>query len=278
MKRNNYKYSNNQDVYQRGSNYKKESKYRGKNTNKIRDINDYFNFIENKSNQTSQNFPNDIGKKSDLNFEDGNNLKFYNVNKKDTKKKIRNGNEEKKDFNESSKEIKNVKKVFISYVQLKEIHNKDDNDIMQFFMKFKDLSKAFNNTKFTKDMIDLMVELLVKVSTINSGPAITTLNQIMVNTSFISLMKKRLEDIDFKQSDYLNFLYNVTVLSDKLIDKFSDDQKRIKYSELSEYAELLQDLIDNNDINEDNDKELALKISGKMKEIKDKERHKKLCK
>jgi hypothetical protein len=245
MKRYYYKYSNNQDYYQRGSNYKRELKYKGKNMNKIKDIDDYFNLIETKSNQTNPNFPNDIGKKSDLNFEDGNNFKFYNVNKKDTKKKIRNGNEEKKDFNESSKEIKKVKKVFISYVQLKEIHNKGDNDIMQFFMKFKDLSEAFKNTKFTKEMIDLTVELLVKVSTINSGPAITTLNQIMVNTSFISLMKKRLEDEDFKQSDYLNFLYNVAVLSDKLLDKFSDEQKRIKYNELSEYAELLQDLIDN---------------------------------
>ena len=229
MKRNYYKYSNNQDVNKRGYNNKRELKYRGKNMNKIKDIDDYFNLIETEQNKTNPNFPDNIGKKSDLNFEDGNNFKFYNANKKGTKKKIRNGDEEKKNPNESSKDIKKVKKVFISYVQLKEMHNKGDNDIMQFFMKFKDLSEAFKNTKFTKEMIDLTVELLVKVSTINSGPALTILNQIMVNTSFISLMKKRLEDEDFNQSDYLYFLYNVTVLSDKLIDKFSDEQKRIKY-------------------------------------------------
>lgn len=100
------------------------------------------------------------------------------------------------EFNKSNKENKSVKKVFISYTQLKEIIDKDDNEIMQFFMKFKDLPEVFKNTKFTKDMIDLMTELLSKMSMINSGPATTALNQIFINTNFLDIIRERLREND----------------------------------------------------------------------------------
>ena len=118
-------------------------------------------------------------------------------------------------------------------MQLIEIIDKDDNEIMQFFMKFKNLPDVFKNTKFTKDMIDLMTELLAKVSMINSGPSITTLNQILVNTNFIKLIKERLKEEEYKDSKYLKFLYNIALLSNKLIDKFNDDSKRIKRKKYS---------------------------------------------
>ena len=125
-------------------------------------------------------------------------------------------------------------------------------------------------------MIDLMTELLSRMSKINSGPAATSLNQILVNTNFLDLIKGRLKDEDYKSNQYLKFLYNVAVLSDKVIDKFADDTKRIKYNELSEYSDFLKDLIKNGQI--ENNLDLALKISDVMNDFKEKERHKKMNK
>jgi len=180
------------------------------------------------------------------------------------------------EFNKSNKEIKRVKKVFISYTQLKEIIDKDDNEIMQFFMKFKDLPEVFKNTKFTKDMIDLMTELLSKMSMINSGPATTALNQIFINTNFLVNIRERLREEDYMAENYLKFLYNVAQLGNKLIDKFTDDVKRIRFSELSEYSEFVKSLIKQDKIKEN--LELALKIIDIMDEFKEKENHKKMNK
>ena len=109
---------------------------------------------------------------------------------------------------------------------------------MQFFIKYKDIADVFQNTKFTKDMIDLMTEILAKISMINSGPAATLLNQIIVNSYFLNIIRQRISDEDYKNTQYLEFLYSVAKLSNKLIDKFDEDVKRIKYSELSEHSEL----------------------------------------
>ena len=276
--------------------YKKEyndNKY--KKQKKVNNIDDYFNLINDNKEKEEKNNDNyddncyDEGNNNEENNEE-NNYNIFSKNdeniykdKKRNKKKINHiknnddeNNFENHGFNKSNKEIGNIKKVFISYMQLIEIIDKDDNEIMQFFMKFKNLPDVFKNTKFTKDMIDLMTELLAKVSMINSGPSITTLNQILVNTNFIKLIKERLKEEEYKDSKYLKFLYNVALLSNKLIDKFTDDSKRIKYSELSEYSDIVQELINNGDL--ENDLELALKIMDIMKDFKEKEKHKKLSK
>ena len=55
---------------------------------------------------------------------------------------------------------------------------------MQFFMKYRDLTDIFKTTIFTKDMTDLITELLAKISRINSWPAAIVLNQILVIQNF----------------------------------------------------------------------------------------------
>ena len=45
-------------------------------------------------------------------------------------------------------------------------------------------------------MIDLMTELLSKMSMINSGPATTALNQIFINTNFLDIIRERLREND----------------------------------------------------------------------------------
>ena len=51
----------------------------------------------------------------------------------------------------------------ISYEILKELINKDENEIIQILSKYKDSSEIFeNNVNFIKEMTEIMVELLVK--------------------------------------------------------------------------------------------------------------------
>ena len=239
----------------------------------------YFNAINN----NEQNEGNSIKKNDDENIEQYN--EEYNVfavksNNKvfQEKKKYNKKSEEETNntdgFNKSDKGIKRVRKGYISYQQLLELVDKDDNEIMQFFIKFRDISDVVNNTKFKPDMIDLMTELLAKISNINSGPATTTLNQIFINTDFVNLIRNRLSEQNYKNLKYLEFLKNVAILSNKLIDKFTDDNKRIKYNELSEYSEVLQELINTDQIT--NNLQIALEILDIMNDFKEKERHKRM--
>ena len=288
--------NNNQNQYQNQGNYKKENKKK-KN---VKNIDDYFNRINEDKNQDNKKDDNYNNNRINQINDKKNNIKEYNDdenynrfpndqnniyqdekrNKKKGRKRSANKNNEENQkyegFNKSNKEFKNVKKIFFKYTQLLDIIDKDDNEIMQFFMKFRDLPEVFNNTIFKEDMLDLMTELLARVSTINSGPSSTTLNQILVNTNFIELIKKRLEEEDYKNTKYLKFLYNVALLNNKLIDKFTDDVKRLKYSELSQYSDIVQEYIKERKI--ENDLELALKITDIMNEYKEKEKHKRMNK
>ena len=252
------------------NNYQHEENYN--NENNVQ--NDYKNYSEQKYPKYQDN--------GDYNIFSNNNEENIYKGKKHNEKRsqIKNANkineDENKEFHKSNKELKNVKKVFISYTQLKEMIDKEDNEIMQFFIKFKDLPEAFNNTKFSRDMIDLMAELLSKISMINSGPATTTLNQIINNTDFLNKIKERLSEEDYMNEKYLKFLYSVAQLGNKLIDKFSDDVKRLRFSELSEYSEFVKNLVDNGNL--DNHLDLALKINDTMNEFKEKENHRKMNK
>ena len=292
---------NNQNQYQ-NQEYQYFEKPKNKKKKNINNLDDYFNYIDN-TNKDDNNkiniIENNINEKNnkrdkDNDYEDynifsnnnENNIyrgKKHNHNKK--KEKIQNQNKiniDEEGFNKSNKEIKeikeikNIKKVYISYNQLIEIIDKSDNEIMTFFIKFKDLPEAFKNTRFTKDMKDLMTELLSKISNINSGPAVVILNQILENTNFLNIIRERLAEEDYKDQTYIKFLCNVAQLNNKLIDKLTDDKNRIKYNELLEYSDFVQSLIKNGQM--ENNLELALKLIDTMNEFKEKEQHKKMNK
>ena len=273
---------NNQENKQNQNQNNRKSKgkrYYKKYKDNINDMDDYFNAVNN--NEQNENYSNKKinDKNSDQNNNDynifavkSNNKIFQEKKKNNIKNKEESNNTE--GFNKSDKEIKRVRKGFISYHQLVELVDKEDNEIMQYFIKFRDIPDAVNNTRFTPDMVDLMTELLAKISNINSGPATTTLNQIFINTDFVNLIRNRLSEQNYKNAKYLEFLKNVAELSNKLIDKFTDDNKRIKYNELSEYSEMLQELIRADQIQ--NNLEIALKILDIMNDFKEKERHKRM--
>ena len=79
-----------------------------------------------------------------------------------------------------------------SYEKLKEINNQDEKEIIQYFMNFNDLSVTFENTKFNSELIDLITEILMKISKINSDNASSILYQILKNTNYNNISKKRL--------------------------------------------------------------------------------------
>jgi len=269
----------NQNQNQNNQNHRRR-RHNKKHKNNINDMDDYFNAINN-NDQNENNYNKNIDDKNieQYNQEYNNIFAVKNNNEVFQEKKKNNKNNEEENnnnegFNKSDKGIKRVRKGYISYQQLVEIVDKDDNEIMQFFIKFRDISDVVNNTKFKPDMVDLMTELLAKISNINSGPATTTLNQIFINTDFVNLIRNRLSEQNYKNIKYLEFLKNVAILSNKLIDKFTDDNKRIKYNELSEYSEVLQELINTDQIQ--NNLEIALQILDIMNDFKEKEKHKRM--
>ena len=184
-------------------------------------------------------------------------------------------NEYKNTFDKPKKEnykMHENKKSFISYKNLKEIQNKNESELIMFFQKYDDISQIFRNTKFTDDMVYLMVDILTRISFLNSSPASIILNQVIENTSFIEKeIKLRLNDININNSNYLNFILNLINLSDKILDKFSRNNKRIKPGDLLELEDLL-----NYQIEKKEEKEnylLIEKILEKIKQFKEKERH-----
>ena len=119
-------------------------------------------------------------------------------------------NEYKNNYDKPKKEnykMHENKKSFISYKNLKEIQNKNEGELIMFFQKYDDISQVFRNTKFTDDMVYLMVDILTRISFLNSSPASIILNQVIENTSFIEKeIKLRLNDININNSNYLNFI------------------------------------------------------------------------
>ena len=190
-----------------------------------------------------------------------NNNNTYNMNH------IQNRNTHIKEQNKKE----NQKKIFISFRNLNELVCKEDNEIIQFFMKYKDLSEVIKNTNFTTDMIYLMVEIMSKIVFINSGPATIILKQIIENTSFIEVnIKNCLINNELDEQKYLKFLLNLTIFSDKLLDKYSYISKRIKPGDLLDIEDILLYKQEQNNIN--GNEELVKKILIKIKQFKERER------
>ena len=181
---------------------------------------------------------------------------FININSEDINNNNQNGNQ-------------------FYYEKIKDIIIKDDNDIIQYLMNFKDLSETFYNTKFSIKKFDLFTELLMKISKINSVPASNSLYQILKNTNFINMAKTRLAKEEFNNENYLHFINNLILLNDKLIDKYTDDSIRIKYGEISEYVDIIREMIDNG--NYVKNLPLAKDIIINLDKLTEKEKHKKLA-
>ena len=124
-------------------------------------------------------------------------------------------------------------------------------------------------------MIYLMTEIMSRIVFINSGPATIILKQIIENTNFLEDIKKclSLNNIDINDKKVLNFLLNLVKFSDKVLDKFSDNYKRIRPGDFSD-IELLFEIEGNESKENDKNKneELIKNIIEKMKHFKEREK------
>ena len=175
------------------------------------------------------------------------------------------------DSDRGNNENYNNSRIQFTYEKLKEINYKNENDIIQFFTNFNNLSQVFDNTIFNTELIDLITEILMKISKIYSDSASNILYQILKNTSYINIAKKRLSNGEYDSENYLNFILNLILLNDKLIDKFTDNSIRIKYGEIKSYVEIIEVMIKNNQYA--NNLNLAKIVSENMNKLEEKEKH-----
>ena len=163
----------------------------------------------------------------------------------------------------------------ISYDILKELISKSDTEIIQFLSKYKDSTEIFvKNTNFIKEMTEIMVKLLMKISKIYSDEASNILYHILKNTNLKLYIKQILAKEEYDNKNYLNFILNLILLNDKLIDKFTDDLIRIKSGEILDYVEIIIIKIDKGDYIDD--LSLAKDVVSNIEKLKEKEKHKKL--
>ena len=123
---------------------------------------------------------------------------------------------------------KNKNNISLSLEILINLNNKDDNEMIQMLFQYQNLLEAIDNTNFNSDMIDIMIQILMKLSKINSTDASNILYQILKNTKFNDNIIQRLAKEEYDNDNYLNFILNLISLNDKLIDKYTDDCIRIK--------------------------------------------------
>ena len=199
----------------------------------------------------------------------------YNQFKKESHEGyINKKNNDSKQQNKENYKYNENNKVFISFKRLKEIESKDDNEIILFFQKYDNISQVFENTKFSEEMVYLMVDILTRISFVNSSPASIILYQIIENTSFFEKIKDCLNNINTNNYNYLKFVFNLIKLSDKILDKFSKSNKRIKRGDFLDLEDLLIDKISQNAKEEKNENDILIeKILEKIKQYKEREKH-----
>ena len=157
---------------------------------------------------------------------------------------------------------------FFSIQILKELKTKDVIDIIEILNNYENLPIIFNNTKFSEEMIYLMVEILLKLANINNPIALKILNQIVVSTFFFqTYIRNILKDPKY-DSKYLTFLNNLLDLSDKLLIKLSNFSELINYDNLSAYSFIIEEELKNEKFKIDRD--LSKKVIQKINKFQEK--------
>ena len=210
-------------------------------------------------------------KKYNYNFNRSNFDNKDNEYEEDEKEDNNNSNNSGKRDNNKSKMSYNNKKIksSLSFKKIKELSQKDINDIIIQFTKNDMLSEEINNTKFQQESCYIMMNIIWKISEINSEPALLIINSIIENTNFINkTVSDFLEQQEFDKN-YLDFLYDVTKFLNKCLLVYS--HKKIEEFNLAKYRGLLEHIINNDDDGDEDQKE---KINLILKEINNFEKQK----
>ena len=121
-------------------------------------------------------------KKYNYNFNRSNFDNKDNEYEEDEKEDNNNSNNSGKRDNNKSKMPYNNKKIksSLSFKKIKELSQKDINDIIIQFTKNDMLSEEINNTKFQQESCYIMMNIIWKISEINSEPALLIINFLKI--------------------------------------------------------------------------------------------------
>ena len=194
----------------RGRNY---NQWRGKNgkgrNNKIprkKDYSDNFNRAS-------------IFNKNNDEYEEENE-EFYGY--KNNKNYYNNNNYSYRSYNYQSNKNKNFKKNYLKFKMIIELSNKEINDIIKFFDDDDKIYEKIKNTKFNNwEFCYLFMNIIWRISELNSNSAELIINNIIENTKFLETVDYYVEEKLFEEDKYLDFLYDVIKFLNKYLLLFS---------------------------------------------------------
>ena len=220
-------------------------------------------------------------------YKRNNDIKNYNQNNANSqnnydkyKEKYYDNNRNRKIFSNINNEGKNEKELnnnqnnnnlpYIPHKKLKELNDSDNENIINFFYTFPQYEQLINGTNFKNpEMIFLLMNIIKRISEINSGPATQIISSIIDNTNFFEKELKTYIEEESLSLEYLNVINNYLIFNLKVLNKFSDKSKKLHLWEIEETVESLKKSIGDKDYNEDFRK-ISLEIIKNYKELKDK--------
>ena len=107
----------------------------------------------------------------------------------------------------------NQKKSFLSLNKIRELSQKEDiNDLIMILHEDDNLYNEINNTNFKKESCYLLMNIIRKISEINSEPVLKIINKIIENTKFFQNIARNYmsgEEVIFDDDQYLDFSLDV---------------------------------------------------------------------
>ena len=147
------------------------------------------------------------------------NRKHKNKNK-DSQNNSNYYNEEYKNKNKSkTKSVHKEKKTFLSFSKLKELSAKEEtSDIIEYFHNNDEIFDEIKKKQFESERCYLLMNIIERMSELNSEPVLIISNKIIDNTPFIQVnIAYFLNEKAFENEAYLNFLYDVIKFLNKCL-------------------------------------------------------------
>ena len=245
--------------------YGGNSRYNGdKNRQYENDYNP--NFDRSRRQYDDEDYEEDIKEKSYDNYNDNDydndndnddyyygNSKHRNKNK-NSQNNSNYHNEENKNYKEEHKNknksvIHKEKKNFLSFKKLKELSAKEEtNDIIEYFHNNDEIFDEIKKKKFEKEACYLLMNIIERMSEVNSEPVLIVINKIIDNTRFIQEnIADFLNEKAFEKEAYLNFLYDVIKFLNKCLLINTNSKKiDINLNEHKRTLELIKSRFDEN--------------------------------
>ena len=150
--------------------------------------------------------------KEEVNYYNNNDNYYNNNNYNDN---YNNSQSYKKNYsrNINNNYKQNQKKSFLSLNKIRELSQKEDiNDLIMILHEDDNLYNEINNTNFKKESCYLLMNIIRKISEINSEPVLKIINKIIENTKYFQNTVRNYmsgEEVIFDDDQYLDFSLDV---------------------------------------------------------------------